>query len=369
MRSLLRQSRILALLPLAAVAIGCSSSPGPATPLGGGDGAGASGGDVEAVRAERAAAAAIFLDRDQPQAARLEAAGRLGDQDAQTHAAMLEVGRDPTEDDQVRWQALRLHPFDRDYIEAVLEILTDPEDGGAQLEADLIEDLGRRSFQLPTDLEQRIIETLRALLDDPRDAVRLAAYRVLVMSHDTVALSRLSDHLRSGEEVPIPLAEAIRLLDIDGSIYHLDVIRPYLEHPDPQVRAEAARALAVDPDSRPRIIEMVRDAAAAQQVRLLAIRALAREDARFPHYAIPLVADRQEGPAVRRAAMKAMVGRMNYFPVDPKEQIRFAEVVEALARARPGRGGEAASLHAEARELLVYLKKAFPAIESHYAGT
>lgn len=340
---------------------GCATATAPARPATGELGGGP---DPELYEARQAAATETFLDPGRPKAERLEAAEDLGYPEDETFDAMLAVGTDPTEDDGVRWEALRQHRFDDAYIEAVLAILADPSDGGEKLNADLIEDLGRRAFQVPPALEQQIVATLRGLLDDPRDLVRLAAFRVLGASHDTVAISRLTDALAANDS-PIPLDEAIRLLDVDGSVFHIEVLRPYLEHEEVPVQAEAARALAVDPDSRPRIVELVTSVETDRQIRLRAIRALAREDERFADYAIPIVANGQESAEIRRAAMKAFVGRMNYFDVDPKDQLRFAAVVERIARGRAF-DADSRKLQADARALLVYLKKAFPVIAKAY---
>lgn len=356
--------RLTGTAAIVVAAVAACASPGALAP---GDGNGPD--DPEGVLAARQAAVATFVDPEAPKQERLNAAQRMGYPSRETAAALLAVGADRTEDDDIRWEALRHHPFRVEYVEAVLAILADPADGGPELRARLIEDIGRRTtFELPSELEQRMVEVLRLLLDSPHERVRIAAYRVLVGVHDTVAVSRLSDSMRAGEAaVPIPLVEAIRLLNLDGSVFHLEVLRPFLEHEDAAVRAEAARGLAADPDSLRRIVEMTVDPESERQVRLRALRALAREDERFGEYAIPLVANRQEDPTVRYAAMKAFVGRMNYFEVDPETQIRFAEVVARIAAEQGPRSSDEARLHRDARALLDYLKKGFPAIAQHYA--
>lgn len=344
-------------------------------------GQGQAGADDEAARAgayraAKEAATKIFLDPDQPKAARLEAAAGLGYPEDETFAAMLEIGADSAVDDEIRWAALRHHRFNEGYLEVVLGILGDPDDGGAELVADLIEDLSRRTtFRLPAPIEQKILATLRKLLDDPRQRVRLSAYRVLVAGHDTVAVNRLAESLRQGEapenedSVPIPLDEAIDLLNIDGSVFHVGALRPYLDHEDPRIRAQAAQALAVDPRSRPRIVALATSPEADEEVRLSAIRSLAREDDRFAGYAIELVDNREESPTIRHAAMKAFAGRMNYRQVADEDQIRFAEAVERLLAERElARSEGGRELQGEAKELLAYLQEAFPAIERHYAN-
>lgn len=323
---------------------------------------------ADASLAEKEAATRTFLDPQAPKEARLAAAANLGYPEDETFAAMLRIGADPAVDEDIRRQALLLHRFDEDYLDVVLTILEEPENTGPELVADLVENLSRRTtFRLPAPLEQRIRAVLRDLLDSPHERVRLAAYRSLIGGHDTVGVNRLVDALDAGEaEVPIPLAEAIALLDLNGSIYHIRTLQPYLDHPDPAVQAQAARALAVDPSSQPRIVDLANSRATPEEVRLHALRALAREDEGFAAYAIDLVADREESPAIRYQAMKTLTGRMNYRQVDEGEQIRFAQTVEALAAEPAFETKEGEALQREAKELLGYLREAFPAVRRHY---
>jgi hypothetical protein len=316
----------------------------------------------------RLAAAATFLDRDRPDSERLKAAPGIGFPDAKTSDALLAIGADRSQSDAIRWEALHRHPFDQDWLDRVLAILDDANDGGEFLDWNLIEFLNRRAtFKLPAEIRQRIQATWRKLLDDPRDRVRLSAYRVLAANHDPVAIARLSDPLRAQEPVPIPLHEAIELLDIDGSINHIGALRPYLESSDPAVQARAARALAVDPDSRPRIAALATDRRAPKEVRLHALRALAREDQRYGSYAIPLLESAREDGDIRYAAMHGFAGRMNYQRVDSNEQIRFAQAVGRIAIDRNVRSTSADKIRKEARELHAYLKMAFPEVQRFYA--
>lgn len=308
-----------------------------------------------------------FLDRSRPEKERLAAVPQIGYPGEKTFAALLAIGADRRESDTIRWEALRKHRFDDKWLDLVLKILDDPQDGEELLDWKLTEDLNRRvTFKLPAEIRQRIQATWRKLLNDPRDHVRLSAYRVLVANHDPVAVNQLSESLRRQAQGPIPLHEAIELLDLDGSINHISALRPYLDHRDPTVRAWAARALAVDPDSRPRIVEMVTNPQTPEEVRLHALRALAREDVRFGSYAISLVENESEDGDVRYAAMHAFAGRMNYNRVETAEQIRFAQAVENIAVDQNLRSNAASRIRKEARELHEYLKEAFPEIRKFY---
>lgn len=314
-------------------------------------------------RESQRVATETFLDRSRPERERLATVPQIGYPDEETFAALLTIGADRGESDAIRWEALRKHRFDDKWLDLVLKILDDPQDGGEFLDWKLTEDINRRAtFKLPAEIRQRIQATWRRLLDDPRDHVRLSAYRVLVANHDPVAVNRLSESLRARAQVPIPLHEAIELLDLDGSINHISALRPYLSNRDPKVRARAARALAVDPESRPRIVEMVTNPETPTEVRVHALRALSREDVRFGSYAIPLVENKREDGDVRFAAMRAFAGRMNYAEVETVEQIRFAQAVEQVAVDR----SLGSRVRKEARELHEYLKEHFPEVKRFY---
>ena len=72
----------------------------------------------------------------------------------------------------------------------------------------LVEDLSQRTtFRMPADIKQRIVAALRKLLLDPRDPVRLSAYRVLGASHDSVAIDLLVEGLAPGAGLH-PIQEA-----------------------------------------------------------------------------------------------------------------------------------------------------------------
>ena len=323
--------------------------------------------DPDAYREAKRAATAKFLDRTAPTAERLAAAPKLGYPDEPTFARLLDLGTDRTQDDMIRWEALRRHRYDDRYVDAVLKILDDPQDGGEELDARLIDDLNRRTITLPpAQVRQEIQRVFRKLLGDPRDKVRLFAYRAAVSNHDQVAVTQLADSLRRGRDFPVPLPEVIKLLDQDGAVNHVAALRPYLQHADRAVQAQAARALAVDPQSRPAIVALVRNPATPVAVRLNAVRALAREDAQFASYAIAMVEDASVDPAIRHAAMHGVAGRMNYAKLPPAEQVRFAEAVEKLAAAPSIKTGESVKIQESARQLHFHLRQSFPEIQKHY---
>lgn len=323
--------------------------------------------DPEAYREAKRIATVTFLDRSRSKEERLSAAKNLGYPEDKTLVALLEIGVDQGQDDAIRWEALRRYPFGDTYLDAVLKILNDPADGSETLDASLIEDVSRRiAFAPPPQVLQRIQATFRKLLDDKRDKVRLSAYRSLVGSHDPVAVNLLADSVKKGQGIPVPLAEAIDLLNEDGPVNHIGVLRQYLTNDNPLVQAQAARALAVDPESRPKIVELAKNPRTPLEVRLYALRALAREDSRFADYALPLVEDGRGDPKVRSAAMQAFAGRMNYNSVEPTNQVRFALAVEKLADDNARGTDEVRKMQEAAKQLNLYLRKSFPEIQKFY---
>jgi hypothetical protein len=229
----------------------------------------------------------------------------------------------------------------------------------------LIEDVNRRAtFRIPVQDQQRIQNAERKLLSDKRDRVRLYAYRALVANHDMVAINQLVDSLRAGRDVPIPLPDAIQLLDDDGAASYIGTLRSYLGHEDARVAARAAHALALDPESRPRIVELATNPRTPREVRLSALRGLANEDSEFARYAIPLVENAKEDPKIRFAAMEHFTGRMNYNKVQADDQVRFARAIQKVAAEEPARNEDAQKLREAAKQLLGYLKKAFPALKT-----
>jgi hypothetical protein len=323
--------------------------------------------DVQAMRAARASATAVFLDRARPKAERLAAAAKLGYPEKATVPSLLAIGQDRNEDDAIRLAALTHHPYDRKYLETVLKILNDPRDGSEELDAKLVEDLSRRTtFKLPASILQSIAAAYRGLLDDPRDKVRIAAYRASVANHDPMAIDRLSESLRRGRDFPVPLSEAIDLLDQDGSVKYIGVLRPYLTSTDAQAQAKAVRALAIDPQSRPKIVEIATDARAPAVVRINALRGLARDDKQFADYAIPMIESSNTEPTVRDAAVHSLAGRMNYKPLDAATQVRFARAVEKFSKERSTATEEGRKAQEGAKELHLQMRRTMPAVQKAY---
>ena len=324
--------------------------------------------EVSALRDARVQATATFLDASEPVAARLLAAERLGYPDAETFDELLRVGQDRSDDNAIRLVALKRYRYDQQYIDTVLSVLADTTESD-DLAAGLIEDISRRTtFRQPAEIRQQLQSALRERLTDTRDAVRLAAYRALVSSHDALAIDQLVQSLRDGGPVPIPIADAIELLDVDGPNKHLGTVRPFLANQDPSVQGQAARVLAVDQDSRQRVVDLAFDSTTPREVRLNALRALSREDEQYLAYALRLMANRTEDADVRYVAMEGGMIRLNYHNEPPESQIQFAIAVESLS----GQSGVVTSqdldVGAEAKRLSAHLRRYFPAVGKFFAN-
>ncbi len=324
-----------------------------------------------ALRESKARATATFLDKAKPAAERIAAAGALRYPDDPTFTRLLAVGADKTEPDEIRLLALAHHRFDDRYLDVTLKVLDGAQDGGEVLDAGLVKDVSRRlTSRQSAPVLQRVQRTLRKLLRDPRAKVRLEAFRSLVGMHDPIAVNELDAAMRRGNDgaLPVPLTDAIELLHLDGAAKHIQALRPYLNHADPAVQGAAVHALALDPQSRAKIVELAQSPQAAPLVRQRALRGLAHEDPAFASYALPLVESSSEDSKVRLAAMKAFAGRMNYERVEADSQVRFAQAIERMVKEPPppSRNLDARQMRAEAQALFPHLQKAFPEVRKHY---
>lgn len=318
--------------------------------------------DVEALRQARELAIATFFDDAQSVETRLEAIAQVGYPDDETFDRLIELGATKTEDDRIRLKALQTARYDQSYINTVLAIIAD-ETESDMLASELIYDVTQRTtFRQPAELRQTLQAALRERLDDDRDLTRLAAYRTLVASHDVVAIDRIVNGLIDGSP-PIPVADAIQLLDTDGPTRHIQTVRPLIENADPEVQGQAVRVLAVDPDSRPAVVDLAFSAETAPQVRVNALRALSREDSEYFGYALRLISNRQENPDVRYAAMKGGMARLNYHNVPPDTQVQFGRAIDSVSRTASGQvTSDGKDLATEAKRLVAHLRKYFPAI-------
>jgi tyrosinase len=253
-------------------------------------------------------AARIFVDPSQPKSKRLEAMDRIGYPDKPSFAALLKVMSNSKETDDIRWEAARRHRFDDIFIDTALKILKNPNDGGEQLNANLIKDLSRRAiFPFNSKTRKIIIEGLRPLLKDPRESIRLNSFRALAPAGDKEAIQLLTEGLKNQKSLPIPLSVAIYFINLAGSRPHLETIRPFLNHKDPRVQVQAVKALAVDSKSRAQIVQRVQSKEVPLNIRMAGLRALSHTDRDFTQYAFKVFGDKSENVTLRFASFKFLI--------------------------------------------------------------
>jgi hypothetical protein len=318
--------------------------------------------------AARQQAAQSFLNANLSKSERLAAAQKLGYPDKNTFARLLEVGKDKRQDDEIRWEALKRHPWSNDWVKVVQGILNDPDDGGEFLDANLVKNLSQKTVRLPNaEMRQAIQRTYRQLLDDKRDKVREGAYFVLVSTEDSVAVARLVEGLKDGgANCPVSLNHAIEMIDAAGATRHFNTLRPYLKHEDPRVKAEAARVLAADATSRPEILTLIENSETPVSVRVQALRGMGRYDEQLSSYAIRMIRNKEESPVVRDAAMQAMVGQVNSKRLSESVEVDFAEAIEAFSKDPGLTDVENGKLQKQAATTLQNLQKSSPVIKRHY---
>src|SRR5262249_20855091 len=109
--------------------------------------------------------------------------------------------------------------------------------------------------------ENDIVAALNKALADPREHVRLAALWSLVgTNHAGTAVALLSQSLKSPDGALYRPADAIHGLALaHQAVISAALIRPYLAHPEPALRAAAANALGGDRESWPTLRQLLGD--------------------------------------------------------------------------------------------------------------
>lgn len=313
-----------------------------------------------AKRSARKEAIATFLDSSRSKEERLAASNHLGSPEKEILPALLAVGADHGQDDAIRWEALRRQwPASDKWLDVVLKILADPKDGGEELHTNLIRAVSSRMPRgMREEVKPRILATFRKIFDDPRENVRIGAFHAAVCNDDSIAMNLVTESLRKGKDFPIPLAS---LMDLAARYpgHYVDVLRPYLDHTDPQVQAIAAHSLSVDPKSRPMIVAIIKNPNAPEVVRTRALSGMIHKDPTLADYALPLMEDINENPKVRHAAMMALLGRMNWHKTELAIQSRYAKTLEKIAADQGLTAEEARELREDAKKLLPGLWQRF----------
>jgi HEAT repeat protein len=295
-----------------------------------------------------------FLDSARTRVQRLRALDDIVNPDKQVLSELREIISNRDEDDEVRWAAARKLPLTKEVIRQELQVLKNPQDGGPGLRAKLLSDLSQR-VRLPhsSELLAEMHQIIGDLLHDKDEATRVAAFRFLVPMQDARALKLVEMGLEKPDQALIAPDEAIQLLDIAGAGNHRDAIRPYLDAEDVHVRAAAALALGIDPNSHSRLRSIVVDQQQPMEVRLSALRALSGSDKGFADYALSLLRRKDLDPEVRTWCIHRFVGFANYNRISPSQKNNFLAMLETLTAPS---AAVPASVKQSADEALAYVR-------------
>ena len=142
-------------------------------------------------------------------------------------------------------------------------------------------------------------------------------------------------------------------------------IRPFLNDPDPEVQRNAVFGLGIDPESQPKILELIESEDTATEVKLAGLQSLSHAYSDFPEKALSVIGDMKQDPIVRERAIHWTVATLNggKFPVPENVQVRFAEEIEKLK----DEASEApAPLKTYCQEVIPIIEKRYPAIKSYF---
>ena len=221
---------------------------------------------------------------------------------------------DPARLDSERIIALRtLNEIDESaVIDRALAVLRDPQDGGSDLDVEAVEILWVQMMFTNAGLlrHDEIHHALRDALRDPRRHVRVAAVGKLAAMGDSAALDALAAALAQPQDALFKPGEAILLLSHNGLQGRSAVVRPFLDNPDPGVRAAAVSALVHDLDSRPRLLAILGDPNEVYEVRAAALKAVANGTEGALLKAVAVVGDESADPLLRARTMAAINYRL-----------------------------------------------------------
>lgn len=152
------------------------------------------------------------------------------------------------------------------------------------------------------------IQCLQQAATDPDDGLRRAAFDVLANSKDDFARRKLEEGLGDPTKALVAPAVALGLLARNDHASAARFARSYLTgQNDPAIRAQAARVLASDPDSKSLLAERVRDKDEFREVRRASAVALHNLDPdHFRSLAEDILADASDYPEIKATVRGAL---------------------------------------------------------------
>jgi tyrosinase len=151
------------------------------------------------------------------------------------------------------------------------------------------------------EIEAEFRSTLRYLIDDRDEQIRLRAIHILAATKDDVVQSRLLAGLQGDEPLLLSVEDAVLMLTYDVHASHFELLRHLAwTSPDPRVREAAIRALSQDPSSAPRLHDAMTDRVEPVDIRRSAALSLRDLDGnQFRESAAAIVLDDTEDDDLR----------------------------------------------------------------------
>lgn len=265
-------------------------------------------------REEVSRGAAVFTNRSAPADRRIEAVRGVGAFEDEAHvAAALRSVFDTGEPAPVRVRAVQLagHRAAADgmLLRRLLSLAADTTTDPALRRAAHDE---AQAALVPLHAghvaDPEVLALLRRLARDRDPGLRRGALARLAVVRDPEALRMLEDGLRSPGQAPLPPVESVQLLGLVDPAPHHTVLRQVLAAPpDEAARVAAIHLLGGDPQSRGRLVGILRSAGETPEAREAAMGALLANDAEnFERHVLPVVADEAAPSELRTRAIKSV---------------------------------------------------------------
>lgn len=273
-----------------------------------------------------------------------DAARRAIPNDATPMEESVSTAHDKNADPRLRILATERLRIDRENgeqaVRSLLSILADSsEDRGVRLAA--LQGMKKAEFVPPVFDPHRpeYFEILRAIARD-KDSdpeLREEAFEVLARHKDAEAQQLLLTGLIDPGSARVAPAKAIQFLGYDIHAGYFPVLRKIArESTDPQVRHEALRFLAADPESKDMFQELMRDKGQDTRTRTLsAIGLQSLDPANFATHARQVVLDDEENADLRASCLGALTHFAEYRNVssDPEFEGKVTALQSSAATA------------------------------------
>lgn len=246
--------------------------------------------------------------------------------------------QDRNGDPKERALALRRLPIDADdgaqRIDELLAILADRTEAPQVRQAALL-GMQRAAFLAPLFAPRRpeFLNILRSMADDPDPGLREDVLDVLASYKDEYAQRRLLEGLEDPAKELVRPGKAIQFLGYDIHAGQFPILRKLaVESPEPEVKHEALRLLAGDPESKTLFTSLLSNRSADPRSRALSVIGLQLLDpSAFEQTAKKIVMDDSEDAGLRATSLGALTHFDDYQTV--RQVPEFSRKVHSLQSA------------------------------------